>query len=419
MKQIVFTLSALLLFGFSGTAQKTTYPVMSGQYTHVKHLPDFNDESKGVTLFDNKLDSIKSESHVLSFEYDFAGRLIWENWTDFYDPEYSWKSEFIKNTAGITEKIESYSYINSHWTMTCYEEFLIDSLGRKTQRLNVNFFDSTWQVGGKGFYYYYPDGKLQEYEQLIHAGNNVFNDLSRDLYEYDSLGNLKTVTYMYYTGGAWQTDVIDTYTFSGNQLVNISSVINNGGTFENNHKFDYDYSAAGNASERRYHTGNGGSTWSNVRDKYVWRYDEMQSSNNVVFPHESGTYSQDYKWFDMNHLRTEEDWYTIDQNTMLLTFVETAYYFYSPTSGIGDELSSGQMQISVYPNPANDQISLRPLKASTTIEQVSISDYIGKMVVNTNDNAATIDISALTSGLYFITVVTNENEILTGRFAKE
>jgi hypothetical protein len=416
MKQIVFTLTALLMLGFSGTAQKTTYPVMAGQYELVRHFPA-SPELRGATQIDNKLDSIKSESHVLSFEYDFAGRLIWEKWNDLYDTEYSWKSEFVKNAAGITERIESYSYINSHWVMTCYEEFLIDSLGRRTQRLNVNYFDSAWVVGGKGFYYYYPDGKLQEYKQLIHMGNNVFDDLSRDLYAYDSLGNPETVTYMYYMGGTWQTDVIDTYTFSGNQIVNISSVYNNNGTFEYNHKYDYDYSAAGNASERRYHIGNGASSWSGVRDKYVWRYDEMQSSNNVAFPFESGTYSQDYKWFNMNHLRTEEDWYTTDQNTNLLAYVETAYYFYSPLTGIDDESAAGEMLISVYPNPAVDQISLRT-KNAAIIENVTISDYTGKLVVNTN-NTETIDISVLTSGIYFITAVTSDHEMLTGKFVKE
>ncbi|KAF5042129.1 hypothetical protein DSECCO2_515850 [anaerobic digester metagenome] len=418
MKYLFFSFTAMLLLSFTGTAQISSAHKRPGQNTHVLPASAWL-ETKDVTQFDTKLDSIKSESYVLKYEYDYAGRLIWETYIDSYEPEYSWKSEYIKNTAGVTEKIESYSFLNSNWVMTCYQEFLIDSLGRKTQRINVNYYDSAWNIGGKGFYYYYPDGKLKEYEQKIHVGGNVFDDLSRDLYEYDSLGNLSTVSYLFYDFGVWDTSIVDHYTFNGNKLVNITSYYNNYGTYEYDHKYDYDYAVSGNSTERRYHLSDDGYTWTSVRDKFSWRYDETQSSSNVLFPFEAEYFLDDYDWFVMNHLRTEEDWYTIDQNTWQLAYVETSYYFYSSLTGLGDDASLNKGRLSVYPNPASDQIAINNLNESSSIETISVCDCTGKVVLSVSGNATTIDIRSLTNGMYFVICTTSANETLTGKFIKK
>ena len=55
---------------------------------------------RNTTDFSTKLDSIKSESHCLSFEYDYAGRLLVEKNIDKYDPTFTWKSEYVKMQMG-------------------------------------------------------------------------------------------------------------------------------------------------------------------------------------------------------------------------------------------------------------------------------------------------------------------------------
>lgn len=356
---------------------------------------------RNTTDFSTKLDSIKSESHCLSFEYDYAGRLLVEKNIDKYDPTFTWKSEYVKNANGITERINSYSYLSNQFVMTCYQEFEIDSLGRRTQRINVNYISSSWEIGGKGFYYYYPDGKLKEYKQLIHLGSDVYDDLSREIYEYDSItGLLKTVTYLYCDYGTWDTSMIDSYYYNGNVLSYVTSRYNDYGTWKNDHKFEYDHSALGNYMERRYYPGSGTSSWDSVSDKYVWRYDETQSSANVLFPHEAESFMLDFTWFDMTNLRTEEDWYTIDQNTMQLAFIETATYYYSPVSGI-DNFDNDEV-VKVYPNPTSDKINFSSDLNYKNIS-VDVLSIDGKKMASFNNIPDDgISVTDWPSGLYVV-----------------
>ncbi len=67
------------------------------------------------------------------------------------------------------------------------------------------------------------------------------------------------------------------------------------------------------------------------------------------------------------------------------------------TVGLGEEeLSKG---VQVYPNPANDMITI----TSSSIKKMSIVNMLGKVVMEQNiQGTSTIDISKLSSGIYFI-----------------
>lgn len=86
---------------------------------------------------------------------------------------------------------------------------------------------------------------------------------------------------------------------------------------------------------------------------------------------------------------------------------------------IGPQLSipENEFNISIYPNPANDQLFI---KSDAPINQVQIYSAQGKLVHSENESigANGIDISELTSGMYIIQVET-EQGISTKKFVKQ
>jgi hypothetical protein len=83
-----------------------------------------------------------------------------------------------------------------------------------------------------------------------------------------------------------------------------------------------------------------------------------------------------------------------------------------------NEAIKNKLQVSVYPNPANDNLFVA-LDSKTKTAQITISDLSGKSIINTtllNQNA--IDISGLKLGMYMLTVST-ENGSETVTFIKQ
>jgi hypothetical protein len=90
------------------------------------------------------------------------------------------------------------------------------------------------------------------------------------------------------------------------------------------------------------------------------------------------------------------------------------------SSGISLNTSDYQYDnsIFVYPNPANTILNFK-VKNDITIDTISVTDIAGKQIfksTNTIDNA--IDVSNLSSGVYFITF-TSENNSVTKKFIKQ
>ncbi len=99
------------------------------------------------------------------------------------------------------------------------------------------------------------------------------------------------------------------------------------------------------------------------------------------------------------------------------------YEFSTPATAFGingaaenNALSERQVQLS--PNPARDELNLnfRGITASVirinTINGQVVEQYTSAEAVNA------IDISTLQSGIYFLTVITDKNEVITARFVK-
>jgi hypothetical protein len=78
--------------------------------------------------------------------------------------------------------------------------------------------------------------------------------------------------------------------------------------------------------------------------------------------------------------------------------------------------------LKIYPNPANKMINLEFTTDQNIFYNITITDITGKVIKTQkiNTTKATIQISELETGIYFITASTSDKKIiLNQRFMKE
>jgi N-acetylneuraminic acid mutarotase len=76
---------------------------------------------------------------------------------------------------------------------------------------------------------------------------------------------------------------------------------------------------------------------------------------------------------------------------------------------------------SIFPNPATQSISFDNTIRTKKLEVLRIYDVNGKLIseANLDANARSVDISFLSTGVYFVELVTNDGHVLDSRFVKE
>ncbi|NND63887.1 MAG: T9SS type A sorting domain-containing protein, partial [Flavobacteriaceae bacterium] len=73
--------------------------------------------------------------------------------------------------------------------------------------------------------------------------------------------------------------------------------------------------------------------------------------------------------------------------------------FFDGVLGVNDEDNN---RFSMYPNPANNTVNIASTEAGSKL--VAVYDVLGKLVINTELNTDTLDISRLTSGVYIVKI---------------
>ena len=74
--------------------------------------------------------------------------------------------------------------------------------------------------------------------------------------------------------------------------------------------------------------------------------------------------------------------------------------------------------ISVFPNPASDHISIRGMESQDGIKELKITDLSGKIIIRSKYNSARMDISHLNKGVYILQI-SNERESKVIKLIKE
>ncbi|MFY9307946.1 MAG: T9SS type A sorting domain-containing protein [Bacteroidia bacterium] len=86
------------------------------------------------------------------------------------------------------------------------------------------------------------------------------------------------------------------------------------------------------------------------------------------------------------------------------------------TTGISENEMQQTVNISLYPNPAENEITI---ESSEEMERIQVTDINGKIVINIeslNKDAANINISAINNGFYFIKSYDKQGRVTVNKF---
>jgi hypothetical protein len=128
-----------------------------------------------------------------------------------------------------------------------------------------------------------------------------------------------------------------------------------------------------------------------------WAYDlaywDTQGWHNVSFPSSHGTAK--------NLTVYNDKFYISADNGVDSSFL----YSYSEPVGF-DELE--QLQLTVYPNPAQDELNIETAIGLTAVE---VYDQAGRLVLQSTNGKKQLNVSSLDAGVYFLHCMTNEGEV--------
>ncbi|MCH2199927.1 MAG: T9SS type A sorting domain-containing protein [Flavobacteriales bacterium] len=77
-------------------------------------------------------------------------------------------------------------------------------------------------------------------------------------------------------------------------------------------------------------------------------------------------------------------------------------------SGEPDNVLEYELEATIYPNPAADQLTIQ---TSSTPEQIMIFDQQGR-IISTHYNISQLDVSALSTGIYYVRISLNNQEVI-------
>jgi hypothetical protein len=107
------------------------------------------------------------------------------------------------------------------------------------------------------------------------------------------------------------------------------------------------------------------------------------------------------------------DWFTYsdEQNSWALDIDHTIFPVMCSSLGIENPLISENML--VYPNPASSAINIAFLKQPEKDLGIRLTDLTGRIVTSVNilGNQAAIDVSQLSPGTYFLSLISSTNVI--------
>jgi hypothetical protein len=127
-----------------------------------------------------------------------------------------------------------------------------------------------------------------------------------------------------------------------------------------------------------------------------------------------------YIGFDYNNDHSDKIYYNttgnwspsvFDGSLMMRPVFGKPYPVSADETGIDENVVN---QFSVYPNPANDQITIAGLKNGMENTMISLLDISGRQVIPTQQINAngTLEVSQLTSGIYFVQLRTQTGELI-------
>jgi hypothetical protein len=375
----------------------------------------------------------------------------WTNATRYLRVPFTLKSGFNKEDHIAT-------WTNNSWVdeQTILDSFVLDNQNRFstiTETTTYNFPGYNNISKNKYWFTYNSNNKLVRIDEKI-ANPVSSNNFSNDWYmliKYDQNGRRILDSTYYYTYNSWYYTRYQ-YDSLGNDIGEIamngtdsSSVLQN--TYLGNHLLTsnsqaYDPNSqtwSPRQSDTFYYNSNqlvsghimytlssvngGAWTYQPVSNE-TFHYSNTQKIDGIIYKvlDSTGTWVNNSKYaitYDQNDKAVlGYIYYSLNGNTWN-TYASSRILFEQQT-GINETTRS--LQVSIYPNPASNQLTIINAKQSLKNSQITISDLLGKTILEStilnDENEYALSINDLKTGVYLLTVQTGD-AIKRLKFLKE
>jgi predicted outer membrane repeat protein len=148
-------------------------------------------------------------------------------------------------------------------------------------------------------------------------------------------------------------------------------------------------------------------TWTTHNDKEAINYNLQYSNDGKVFKAINSIAARQLDGLQQYQILQESN--DIEHYYRLEIYNRDGAITYSPTAYLNHNCLHNQ--VTLYPNPTKDAITIKGMQTRNTI---IVSDLVGKTISThtTNSNTATINLEKFSAGIFIITVLNDNNQIL-------
>ena len=387
---VVFALSAQTDRTFA-----THNPIRSEQYLFGEKSPSYRLVSRQST----------DDFEQINFYYDGRGRIeAIQTLCTTDDPVID---SIVYNENNQVIQINGWQNIQSaQWKHVYIVNFEYDAQGRRIRRTNFNSLGTeTMTQGGVFDYSYNAAGNLIAHEGYLGNYQTLYETAE---YEYDAQNRLiRKYTMQGY--GTVDSSILDTYTYNEAGLLAESRLYYYGAPGWDLFEVEqFEYDAQGNCTDHSTMD-----EYGDYKDRRFYHYNLNVPSQNVVMPYYVPELTFPEAFNDANQ-RTLEEWWTIDDESVLQYVCDFEYVYDNIPESIQDATAT---ELTVYPNPASDVLNVEMAQNATLF----IFNAEGRLLQSStmSEGAHSLNVGAFAPGVYFMNVRYQDGSMARSKFVKE
>lgn len=358
----------------------------------------YNSNNDWTLLITSRLDTNVNQLRFwdkAEITYDVNGNKTLETYSTFYwdinQWEYTNKYEhsYNNNRKEILNVSSNWNTSLNQWRNNYKGEYTYDITGNLTELIQYDFWqNNTWGVWNKLEYIYDNNAHLTEYKHYAWSyDKNQLVPSSKSEYSYTPFEEISTVL-----NYVWDTTTVQ---------------------FKNNGKNEYTYDSYHNISEEMQILFVNNQWDTILKNKFI--YDNtIEADQLVLSPIDAyGQFIDNlpfsiyiYGFYQNNSIKHK----LLEFRDELWSSNKAIYYYSDYVAGT-NEIDNAINKVMIYPNPANEKITVDLSNSKTTIATIKLMNIVGEtmLVEQTNDVKYQLDLSSVPNGVYLIQVQSNNS----------
>ncbi|MCX7696193.1 MAG: T9SS type A sorting domain-containing protein [Bacteroidales bacterium] len=328
--------------------------------------------------------SYDANNNLTSITYQFYD-INTSQFTNSFKELYSFNGNLLQQS--ISQFWDGTNWVNTNKTINIY-----DSNNRIIKRFYLNWNTNVWDSSFKQLFYYNPavDSSIA---YSWNVGTNTWDPNYKHANFYNSQGQTLFFIYYGWNGTSWYevNKVTYSYDAQGN-LIQMLTQVWDGTQLVNNYKTNNYYTGSNLDSTISFY-------WDNVLTTWIPTYKGLYSYgtlNEIIIEKYYDYDNVNNQWVENS--KYQHFYHMVDISTIPALIKDESFF--------------------IYPNPTSNFLIIS-FKEELSIDRFIIRDAKGKVILSQEYNSRQLDIQQLSSGLYYLSIITKDKQILTKPFIKQ